>query len=47
MPFELDGELPIDAPVDKRERYLAKFGPRFEQMEAFMKEKAREQGIDM
>ncbi|KAK0550747.1 hypothetical protein OC845_002522 [Tilletia horrida] len=45
-PFQLDPTLSANAPVDKRERYLQKFGPQFEQMEHVMKARGQEVGIN-
>ncbi|CAD6905137.1 unnamed protein product [Tilletia caries] len=45
-PFQLDATLPKDAPLDKREHYFRKFGPRFAQMEPMMKQRGQEVGID-
>ncbi|KAK0521588.1 hypothetical protein OC834_006605 [Tilletia horrida] len=45
-PFQLDPTLPTDSALDKRQHYLRKFGPRFNQMEPMMKMRGSEVGIN-
>jgi predicted DsbA family dithiol-disulfide isomerase len=47
LPYQLDPTLPKAQAVDKRERYMRKFGPRFVQMESMMKERGAEEGIHL
>jgi len=48
LPPQLDPSLPIDHPISKRERYVAKFGAaRLGQMEKTMAERFKEEGLSI
>jgi predicted DsbA family dithiol-disulfide isomerase len=49
VPFQLDPTLPEDRAVNKRDRYIQKFGgvQRVAQMEDMMKARGREEGINL